>query len=83
MTESSTKLEDSEVFQTHASERKKNMQLIENWYQSYYLWNTTYVANFLINSSIVSYAPRTLIPGKLNIELHLSFLYFSRKLNLT
>ena len=35
-------------------ERKKNLELIENWYQSYYLWNTTYMANIFMNSILKS-----------------------------
>lgn len=67
MTESNGKSEsnpkEGECYQALTSERKKRMEIIENWYQSYYLWNTAYMANFLMNSSIVSYGPTTL-PGE-------------------
>jgi len=65
MTESNVKSElKAEESETLFSERKKNMELIQNWYQSYYLWNTTYMANFFMHSSIVNYGPRATSPGK-------------------
>lgn len=35
-----------------SSETKKNAELIEAWYQSYYLWNSAYMANFVLNSHL-------------------------------
>ena len=34
------------------SESKKNAELIEAWYQSYYLWNSAYMTNFVLNSHL-------------------------------
>jgi hypothetical protein len=33
------------------SEFEKNSELISFWYQSYYLWNTTYMNNLILNSN--------------------------------
>lgn len=42
------------------SDFKKTADLVNNWYQSYYLWNQTVMANSVMNSRLVNNQPRAL-----------------------
>lgn len=34
------------------SDYKKNLELISNWYQSYYLWNNAFMVNAILSSGL-------------------------------
>ena len=42
------------------SELKKNAQLVNDWYQSYYLWNSTVMATSILNSNLINHGSRVL-----------------------
>ena len=42
------------------SESKRNAELISNWYQSYYLWNSAVLANSVLNSNLATHSARVL-----------------------
>lgn len=50
--------------QVPKSEYKQNMDLISNWYQSYYLWNSAYMANAMISSDLVTNRLKALNPSQ-------------------
>ena len=49
--------ESSQTLESPSAERNKKIQLIEKWYESYYLWNTTYMANYLMMYNLSTRVP--------------------------
>ena len=40
------------------SESKRTAELMSNWYQSYYLWNSAVLANSVLNSNLATHSAR-------------------------